>query len=197
MFLNEPADDETVHRLYAEDEAEEGYVMNLTRLWAWRPEVARAFGEARRNLSAGTCLGSREWAVLACSAVRTLGDSYCALAWGGRLARDVGAEAAAALLETGETGALTGREAALSRWANLVATDPNATTQEDVDDLRAAGFGDREIFEATVWIAFRIAFATVNDALGVQPDARVAAAVPDPVRAAVDFGRPAEAAVAG
>ena len=48
---------------------------------------------------------------------------------------------------------------------------------------------DREIFEATVFIAFRLAFSTVNDALGAAPDAQLAAAVPEIVRAAVTYGR--------
>jgi len=38
-----------------------------------------------------------------------------------------------------------------------------------------------------VW---RMAFSTVNDALGAQPDAQLAAAAPVPVLAAVSYGRP-------
>lgn len=39
-------------------------------------------------------------------------------------------------------------------------------------------------------IAWRIAFSTVNGALGAQPDAQLAAGAPVPVRTAVSFGRP-------
>jgi hypothetical protein len=49
---------------------------------------------------------------------------------------------------------------------------------------------EREIFEATVFVALRLAFSTVNDALGVRPDWQVADAVPPEVRRAVTFGRP-------
>ena len=48
----------------------------------------------------------------------------------------------------------------------------------DVDELRAAGLSDQEIFEATVFCALRLAFSTVNNALGVRPDWQVAAAAP-------------------
>ena len=48
---------------------------------------------------------------------------------------------------------------------------------------------DREIFESTVFIAFRLAFSTVSDALGINPDWQLAAQVPHQVLAAVDFGR--------
>jgi len=53
---------------------------------------------------------------------------------------------------------------------------------------------DRQIFEATMLIAWRMAFSTVNDALGAQPGAQLAAAAPAPVCAAVSYGRPASGA---
>ena len=68
--------------------------------------------------------------------------------------------------------------------------DPNATTAVDVQSLRDVGLSDRAIFEATAHIAFRLAFSTVNDALGAAPDAQVAEAAPDVLREAVTFGRP-------
>ena len=74
--------------------------------------------------------------------------------------------------------------------ARKVVDDPNATTRADVAQLRDAGLGDREIFEATAFIAFRLAFSTVNDALGAALDRQLADAAPDPVRAAVKWGRP-------
>ena len=64
---------------------------------------------------------------------------------------------------------------------------------QDVNALRAAGFTEKEIVEATVFIAFRLAFSTVNDALGVAPDWQLAKSVPNEVSAAVSFGRPAGA----
>ena len=48
---------------------------------------------------------------------------------------------------------------------------------------------DREILEATLFVAFRQAFSTVNDALGVNPDRELAGQVPAEVRAAVGYGR--------
>jgi hypothetical protein len=49
---------------------------------------------------------------------------------------------------------------------------------------------DYEIFEATAFIAFRLAFSAINDALGAAPDKQLADAAPGPVRAAVSYGRP-------
>jgi alkylhydroperoxidase family enzyme len=83
------------------------------------------------------------------------------------------------------------REAALADWARIVVRDPTVTTEDQVARLRAAGLDDREIFEATVLVAFRLAFSTVNDALGAKPDRQLADEAPAPVRDAVSFGRPA------
>ena len=81
-------------------------------------------------------------------------------------------------------------ERALAAWARKVVRDPNGTRAEDVAELRAAGFDDDQIFAITVFVALRLAFSTVNDALGVQPDAELRDSVPGVVRSAVTFGRP-------
>ena len=71
-----------------------------------------------------------------------------------------------------------------------LARDPNSTTADDVQSLRAAGFDDAQIFDLTVYVALRIAFSTVNDALGSRPDRELGIDAPVEVREAVDFGRP-------
>ena len=93
------------------------------------------------------------------------------------------------MLRSAQAPDLSAREQALARWARQVVRDPNGTGAQDVEALRAAGLSDQEIFEATVFVAFRMAFSTVNDALGIEPDAQVAQAAPQEVRDAVTFGR--------
>jgi hypothetical protein len=95
---------------------------------------------------------------------------------------------AAGVLE-GTDEDLSDREAAIAKWSRKVVHDPNATTGTDVDRLREAGFSDREIFEATTWIAFRMAFSTINAALGAGPDQRLAEKAPGQVREAVTAHR--------
>ena len=85
---------------------------------------------------------------------------------------------------------LSSREAALARWSRQVVLDSNAPTQADVDHLRDVGFSDREIFEATAFIAFRLAFSTIDSALGAQPDQELIERVPPHPREAVTYGRP-------
>jgi len=190
MYIAPPPDSEATARLYQSSLDGQGFVMNLTRAWAWRPEVFEAFAALRSQLTEHSSLSKRELAVLVCATASELGDSYCALAWGKTLAGLSDPALAAAVLQSQAGAGLTPRDQALSSWARKLVDDPNRTTAADVASLRAAGLSEREIAEATLFVAFRLAFSTVNDALGVQPDWQVAAAAPKEVAAAVTFGRP-------
>ncbi len=189
-FVTEPPSTAVSAAAYEDDLASDGYVYNLTRLWSWRPDVMMSFKDLRAGLLADSGLSSREVAVMVAATAAARGDSYCALAWGTKLAA-LADDGTAAKVIQGEDAGLSPREAALAAWSRAVVGDPNATTQSDVDDLREAGFDDREIFEATTWIALRLAFSTVNDALGARPDAELVQKAPSLVREAVGFGRPA------
>ena len=197
MFLDPPPQSEAVDTLFAEALEGDGYVANYLRLWAWRPDVFSAYVDARGGLVQGSALTERDLAVLVTATASQRGDSYCSLAWGTRLARLSDAETAADVIGGGSPEALSEREAALVSWARQVVRDPNATTPSDVAALRAAGLDDQAIFDATAFIAFRLAFSTVNDALGAAPDKELVDKVPPPVRDAVRYGRTPMAAPAG
>lgn len=190
MFLAHPPRSDDTESAYAVDRAEEGYVHNYTRLWSWRPGLWDAFGKLREELMGASALSDRDWAVLLAGTVAQLGDSYCSLAWAPRLAERLGAEASAQLLAGRPAPALSERETALAEWARQVVRDPNATSGGDVARLREAGLDDREIFEATAFVAFRLALSTINDALGAQPDAQMAGEAAPEIRDVVTYGRP-------
>jgi uncharacterized peroxidase-related enzyme len=189
MFLQTPPSTAAAEALYARDIAEDGYVANFIRLWAWRPHVFDGFYKLRMSLNEATALSSRERAVLVCATAASLGDSYCALAWGANLAAESDGATAAAVIQLKDVPALTQREQALAAWARRVVREPNAIPAAEVERLRAVGLSDQDIFDATVFIAFRLAFSTVNDALGAQPDPQMAEEAPAEVRGAVSFGR--------
>lgn len=131
----------------------------------------------------------RERGILVTSCASTRRDSYCALAWGGKLAEVSDADLAAGVLR-GEDAALTEPEQALAAWSRAVARDPNRVSAGDVQALRDAGYDDGQIVAITIFVALRMAFSAVNDALGAQPDPELVASLPEQVRDAVDFGRP-------
>ena len=186
MFIAPPEDSDDTARIYQASKESQGFVMNLTRAWAWRPDVFEAFAALRVQLTAKSSLSKREQAVMVCAMAAELGDSYCSLAWGKVLAQEA---------DPASADRLTVRDQALAAWARKLVADPNGTSQEDVDALRAAGLSEKEVFEATVFIGFRLAFSTVNDALGAEPDRQLVESLPPEVAAAVTFGRPADRSV--
>jgi alkylhydroperoxidase family enzyme len=148
----------------------------------------RTFALARQATS-GDPLSLRQRFILVAACASAFGDSYCSLVWAGRLAGASDPTTAAAVLRGADDG-LSPSERAMARWARKMARDPNATTADDVQALRDAGLSDPQIFAMTVFIALRLAFSTINDALGVQPDAALRTTLPTVILDAVTTGRP-------
>ena len=189
MFIASPDDSTDAARNYKSSSDSDGFVMNWVKAWNWRPDILEGFAALRGQLTAQATMTKREQALIVCATASELGDSYCSLAWGKTLSDEVGPASAAAVISRGEGGTLSKRDKALVAWARKVVANPNGTSASDVEGLRAAGFDDREIFEVTVFVAFRLAFSTVNDALGIAPDWQLVESVPQEVREAVTFGR--------
>jgi uncharacterized peroxidase-related enzyme len=189
-FLSEPPPSPEAQALYDEDLADDGYVGNVSRLWAHQPDTLRNLFGLMSQAFTPSGLTFRQRGILVTAAASALGDSYCSLAWGGKLGQASDAATAAGVLTGRDTG-LTGQEKALAAWARKVATDPNATTPADIQALRDAGLDDGQIFAVTSFVALRLAFSMINDALGAQPDAELARSLPPEVREAVTYGRAA------
>jgi uncharacterized peroxidase-related enzyme len=187
-FIDDAPTDEHVERMYATDLRVQGYVANQTRIWANSPESMAALTYALSMAVEAAGLDVRQRALLVTTTAATMGDAYCALAFGTKLANAAG-EAAAIRALTGDDTGLDVADRALVRWTRRVVRDPSSTGAEDVRELRTAGFDDRQIMAITLFVALRQAFSTVNDALGAEPDALLLERVPDAVRDAVSFGR--------
>ncbi len=188
-FLADPAPDEQVERLYAADLEVQGYVANLTRVWAHIPESLAVLSYVLKRASDTAGLDVRQRTLLVTTSAATLGDAYCALAFGSKLAA-VDSEDIAVGAISGDDSGLSAADRTLVAWARRVVGKPNAVTAADVDELRQLGYDDRQIFAITLFIALRLAFSTVNDALGAAPDPELADRAPVGVRSAVTFGRP-------
>ncbi len=190
-FLELPSVTPEAQALFDEDIAEDGYVMNVTKLWSHHPALVTNLFALMGQAVADQDLSFRQRGILVAACASTVGDSYCSLAWGSKLAGVSDPDLAAAVIRGSDDG-LGDDERALASWARKVASDPNHTTAEDVESLRSAGFNDAQIFAITVFTALRLAFSTVNDALGVGPDAALQEAAPGAVVEAIGFGRAAQ-----
>jgi uncharacterized peroxidase-related enzyme len=177
--------------LFDGDLSDVGFVMNVSRLWAHMPFAENGLFDLLGQVTKATPLTFRQRGILVTACTSAMGDSYCSLAWGKKLAGEAGVSVAAAVIG-GDDAALDPSERAMAAWARKVARDPNATTTADVQQLRDAGFDDGQILGITVFVALRIAFASVNGALGARPDRELEETVPPEVRALVTFGRPVD-----
>jgi uncharacterized peroxidase-related enzyme len=188
-FLEEPRLSPQAQALYDEDVNETGYVWNVSRLWAYQPDTVERLFELMSQAFKPSGLEFRQRGILVTAAASTLGDSYCSLAWGGKLSGASDPTLAAGVLNGTDTG-LTDQEKAMASWARKIVKDPNTTTPADLQELRDAGLSDQQIFAITAFVALRIAFSTINDALGASPDAQLVESLPTAVTQSVTYGRP-------
>jgi alkylhydroperoxidase family enzyme len=188
-FLSAPPVTAAVQALHDDDVDDVGYVMNATHVWSHQPQTLAGLFELLGRVGAEGGFTLRERGILVAATAASLGDSYCALAWGAKLSAATDPTLAAGVIGSTDEG-LTPCEHAMATWARAVAADPNGTTAADVQALRDTGFDDPQIFAMTTFVALRIAFSTVNDALGAAPDAGLRHTAPAEVQDAVTFGRP-------
>jgi alkylhydroperoxidase family enzyme len=91
-YLAEPARSDEADTLYDADRASLGYVANYSKVFAHRPRVYRAWKELNGAVKA--TMDPVRYEVATVAAARELGSSYCSLAHGSELARQVGVETA-------------------------------------------------------------------------------------------------------
>ncbi len=189
-FLEEPPISPQAQALYDEDVEESGYVWNVSQLWAYQPDTLKHLFELMSQAFKPSELGFRQRGILVTAAASTLGDSYCSLAWGGKLSGAADPALAAEVLRGTDQG-LTAQEKTMASWARKIVKDPNGTTPADLQELRDTGLTDPQIFAITAFVALRVAFSTINDGLGSSPDAQLVESLPPAVTQSVTYGRPA------
>src|ERR1700678_2266567 len=86
-FLQEPPVSPQVQALYDEDLEDGDYVWNVSRLWAHQPDTVRQLFGLMSEAFAPSGLTFRQRGILVTAAASSLGDSYCSLAWGGKLGK--------------------------------------------------------------------------------------------------------------
>lgn len=193
-FLGEPTPSEAQQKLYDDDLAEHGFVWDVSRMWAHQPELHDQLIDFINAAAAAAGLKPRDKAMLVLGTASTLGDSYCSVAWAGKLSAWAD-EPTVRSVFTGEGGSLSHREQALLGWARTIARDPNATTEADLAPLREVGFTDPQLLALTLYAGLRLGFSTTNDALGARPDVELAAELPPAVREVITWGRAPEPAL--
>lgn len=180
-----PAD---VKEMYGKDLEAKGYIPNYTKLFSHRPQVMEAWGNLLGSIRGNMDL--RRYELVTLAAARALRSSYCMLAHGSVLRQQFyTAEQLALIARDDRMADLSAAEAAMMAFAEQIARDATAITQEDVDSLRAHGFSDPEIFDITATATARCFFSKTLDALGAEPD-EIYRELEDDLRVTLTVGRP-------
>ena len=165
-----------------------GYIPNYSRLFARRPGVYDAW---RRLVGSITqTLDRRRYELVTLAAARRLRSSYCMLAHGTILREEFfDDDAVRRLVFDHRTAGLDPVDVAVMDFAEKVAGDASAITDDDVERLRQLGLSDDEVLDVALAAAARCFFSKTLDALGVEPDAVYSGLEPE-LRDALVVGRP-------
>jgi alkylhydroperoxidase family enzyme len=153
---------------------------NYERLFARSPAVYAAWQQL--NGAIKETMDLRLYEVATVAAAGELRSSYCSLAHGKVLFEQFG---------VAPNDPPDARDQAVQRLARKVVADATSVTDEDIDELRAHGLTEDEVFGVILAASARCFFAKANDAAGVQPDASYRE-LPDEVREPLVVGRPIE-----
>lgn len=146
-----------------------GYVPNWAEAFSLRPGVRDAWAGLLKSIQSNLSVRSYELATLA--AARALRSSYCCLAHGRVLAREVFDAASVTAIATGaEPSPLEPGERAMMAFVEKIVLHADRITSADVEVLRSHGYRDEEIFDLAAAAAARCFFSKLLDALGVQAD---------------------------
>ncbi len=155
--------------MYARAEAGYGYLPNMVKAFGLRPEVMANWDALLAGIKANMDL--RRYELVTMAAARELKSSYCMLAHGSVLLRDIfTADEVRHVAENPDEAPIDEAERAIMRFAAKVVRDATAIEKPDIDALKRHGLSDAEIFDIVTAAAVRCFFSKTLDALGVQPD---------------------------
>ncbi len=169
--LDEMPDD--IRELIESVSEQSGFVPNVFVALAARPEEFRAFFALHDTLmdkSEGLSKAERELIVVATSAVN--GCMYCVIAHGAILRiRSKNPLIADQVAINPAKATLSQRERDIVNFALHVATDSATVTDAEIDDMRAKGFTDDEIWDIGAITAFFALSNRLANFAGISPNA--------------------------
>ncbi len=161
--------DPDVAAIYDRDIERMGYLPNYTRTFSLHPGAYDAW----RHLIAAIAkpMDERRYELATIGAATRLRSSYCSLAHGKILAEKFFDPVDVRSIVEGPADAeLDGADALVVEFAAKVAGDATQVTVDDIEQLRAAGLSDRDIFDVVLAAAARSFYSKVLDATGTLAD---------------------------
>lgn len=159
-----------VAAMYAGDLDADGFVYAHTRAMAVNPEAHAAFEALIRALVPS--IGVRVYELATLAAAGAVGSPHCLLAHGRKALRAgvMDEEELIRLARDPLDAGLSPADAAVVRYAVRLSTEPGEMTDADSQELREAGFTDRQIVDITLAAAARNYFSRALLALSVDVD---------------------------
>ena len=165
-----------------------GFLPNFAKTFGMRPAAYAAWRALNAGIKESMGTGRYELATLA--AALELRSSYCALAHGRVLARQVlDSEGVTAIARGSDEAPLDAVDRAVMVLARSVVRGADQVTEDDLAELRALGLRDDEILDVILAAAARCFFSKVLDASGTAPDSAFLD-LDDGLRTALTVGRP-------
>ncbi len=161
-----------VREMYERQQGAWGYVLNYAKSFSHRPEVMARWGRLLAELRRP--MGDRMFEMVTFAAAHEMRHSSCSLAHGNALSPFFSSEEIRAIASQEGLEFLSEAEQAMLKFARQVARDAAAITAADVDNLKALGYDDGQVFDMAGAAAGRAFFTKVLDAVGSLPDAPLA-----------------------
>jgi uncharacterized peroxidase-related enzyme len=165
--------DQATREVFERAEERFGFVPDVVRTLAVRPDVALAQTQLRESLMGDSCSLGRRRADLIALAVSGINDcEYCGTAHAGMLVErgEMSREEAAIAFKDWRALELDQGDAAMLEFAEKLTFQPAEIDAADIERLRTAGFDDRGIYEIVLLAAYRNFINRVNDGLGVPTE---------------------------
>lgn len=140
---------EDLQRLFAKAREKIGFVPNVFRAYAWRPERFRSWFDHFRDLHVPSeHLDAADREMIAVVVSMTNGCLYCLVAHGAALREALGDPVAAdrITLDWRRAG-LDDRRAAICAYVERLTRDPLGCDEDDLDVLRSHGLTDEEVWD--------------------------------------------------
>lgn len=100
-----------------------------SRLWAYQPGTFDGLFDLMREATSAHGLDIRQRGILVAACASSLGDSYCSLSWGSKLAEAADSQTASAVLRGDDDGLTTG-ERAMADWLERSYAIPTAPVEQ-------------------------------------------------------------------
>ena len=176
-----------VREMYQRQQNHYGYVPNYAKVFSHRPEIMKLWSDLLRGIRQH--MDARRFELVTVAAATAVRSTYCSLAHGKALTQFFSSDEVVRIVADDDDTPLDGAERIMFQFARKVARNAASVTAGDVEQLKACGFTDAEIFDISAAATARTFFAQLCEGLGATGD-HPYSMLDERLRKALTVGRP-------